>query len=117
MRRIVLTVSVVVVGFLLGRVSAQDVEPSCEMCPSTYISAEEIQRYTAVGRGVGARMRAGLRASTVEPVTYRCGTRRVCQARSSGSERDTRARPHAVAPMNGASVIKCCYVTLRRACT
>ena len=38
---------------------------------------------------------------TVEPVTYRCGTRRVCQARSSGSERDTRARPHAVAPMNG----------------
>ena len=38
---------------------------------------------------------------TVEPVTDRCGTRRVCQARSSGSERDTRARPHAVAPMNG----------------
>ena len=37
---------------------------------------------------------------TVEPVTYRCGTRRVCQARSSGSERDTRVRPHAVAPMN-----------------
>ena len=37
---------------------------------------------------------------TVEPVTYRCGTRRVCQARSSGSERYTRARPHAVAPMN-----------------
>ena len=36
----------------------------------------------------------------VEPVTSRCGTRRVCQARSSGSERDTRARPHAVAPMN-----------------
>ena len=37
---------------------------------------------------------------TVEPVTYRCSTRRVCQARSSGSERYTRARPHAVAPMN-----------------
>ena len=37
---------------------------------------------------------------TVAPVTYRCGTRRVCQARSSGSERDTRARPHAVAPMH-----------------
>ena len=37
---------------------------------------------------------------TVEPVTYRCGTRRVCQARLSGSERYTRARPHAVAPMN-----------------
>ena len=38
---------------------------------------------------------------TVEPVTSRCGTRRVCQTRSAGSERDTRARPHAVAPMNG----------------
>ena len=37
---------------------------------------------------------------TVEPVTYRCGTRRVYQARSSGSERYTRARPHAVAPMS-----------------
>ena len=47
------------------------------------------------------RIRAHHRlGATVEPVTSRCGTRRVCQARSSGSERYTRARPHAVAPMN-----------------
>ena len=59
------------------------------------------------GRGLGGCLSALVRGcgqayalQTVEPVTYRCGTRRVCQARSSGSERDTRARPHAVAPMN-----------------
>lgn len=38
------------VAFLLGRVSAQDVEPSCVMCPATYVSAAEIERYVAVGR-------------------------------------------------------------------
>ena len=53
-------------------------------------------RGTALVRGCGQ----AYALQTVEPVTYRCGTRRVCQARSSGSERDTRARPHAVAPMN-----------------
>ena len=65
--------------------------------------------YRARGCPRGARLRDGALVrgcgqayalQTVEPVTYRCGTRRVCQARSSGSERDTRARPHAVAPMN-----------------
>ena len=53
-------------------------------------------RATALVRGCGQ----AYALQTVAPVTYRCGTRRVCQARSSGSERDTRARPHAVAPMN-----------------
>ena len=53
-------------------------------------------RFSALVRGCGQ----AYALQTVEPVTYRCGTRRVCQARSSGSERDTRARPHAVAPMN-----------------
>ena len=53
-------------------------------------------RRTALVRGCGQASAL----QTVEPVTYRCGTRRVCQARSSGSERYTRARPHAVAPMN-----------------
>ena len=52
--------------------------------------------FTALVRGCGQ----AYALQTVEPVTSRCGTRRVCQARSSGSERDTRARPHAVAPMN-----------------
>ena len=51
---------------------------------------------SGVGRGCGQ----AYALQTVEPVTYRCGTRRVCQARSSGSERYTRVRPHAVAPMN-----------------
>ena len=37
-------------AFLLGRVSAQDVEPSCEMCPATHVSAAEIGRYVEVGR-------------------------------------------------------------------
>ena len=50
MRKVVLGVGVVVVAFLLGRVSAQDVEPSCLMCPSTHVPSEEIQRYVSVGR-------------------------------------------------------------------
>ena len=54
------------------------------------------ERWAALVRGCGQ----AYALQTVAPVTYRCGTRRVCQARSSGSERDTRARPHAVAPMN-----------------
>ena len=54
------------------------------------------RRATALVRGCGQ----AYALQTVEPVTSRCGTRRVCQARSSGSERYTRARPHAVAPMN-----------------
>ena len=52
------------------------------------------RRRQALVRGCGQ----AYALQTVEPVTYRCGTRRVCQARSSGSERYTRARPHAVAP-------------------
>ena len=40
-------------AFVLGRLSAQDVEPSCEMCPSTYVSAEEIQEYAELGRSSG----------------------------------------------------------------
>jgi len=45
------SIVVMVVGaFLLGRVSAQDVEPSCEMCPATHVSAAELERYVAVGR-------------------------------------------------------------------
>ena len=54
------------------------------------------RRFAALVRGCGQ----AYALQTVEPVTSRCGTRRVCQARSSGSERYTRARPHAVAPMN-----------------
>ena len=60
------------------------------------VSVADSRRAVALVRGCGQ----GYALQTVEPVTYRCGTRRVCQARSSGSERYTRARPHAVAPMN-----------------
>ena len=46
----VVAVGMVVGAFLLGRVSAQDVEPSCEMCPATHVSAAELERYVEVGR-------------------------------------------------------------------
>ena len=46
----VVALSVIVGAFLLGRVSAQDVEPSCEMCPATHVSGAEIERYVEVGR-------------------------------------------------------------------
>jgi len=50
MKKMICGVGAVVVAFLLGRVSAQDVEPSCPGCPATYISAEEIEQYVVVGR-------------------------------------------------------------------
>ena len=50
MVRMIVVVAVVAGAFLLGRVSAQDVEPSCEMCPATHVSSAELQRYVAVGR-------------------------------------------------------------------
>ena len=50
MRKVTLSVVTVVVAFLLGRVSAQDVEPSCVMCPVTYLSAAEVERSVEVGR-------------------------------------------------------------------
>jgi mannose-6-phosphate isomerase-like protein (cupin superfamily) len=48
--RMIVAVAVVAGAFLLGRVSAQDVEPSCEMCPATHVSSAELERYVAVGR-------------------------------------------------------------------
>ena len=47
---VVVAIGMVVGAFLLGRVSAQDVEPSCTMCPATHVSAAEIARYVEVGR-------------------------------------------------------------------
>jgi len=46
----VVAVGMVVGAFLLGRVSAKDVEPSCKMCPATHVSSTEIERYAEVGR-------------------------------------------------------------------
>ena len=53
MRKITLSLFAVAFAFALGRLSAQDIQPSCEMCPSTYVSAEEIQQYADVGREAG----------------------------------------------------------------
>ena len=50
MKKVVCGGCAVVVAFFLGRLSAQDVEPSCPGCPATYISAEEIEQYVTVGR-------------------------------------------------------------------
>jgi len=41
------------ISFLAGRFLAQDVEPSCLMCPATYVSAEEINEYEEVSRATG----------------------------------------------------------------
>jgi mannose-6-phosphate isomerase-like protein (cupin superfamily) len=53
MRKVTLSVMAVGVAFLLGRVSAQDVEPSCQMCPATYVSAAELAQYAELGRTEG----------------------------------------------------------------
>ncbi len=53
MRTLIPVVTAMMVAFVLGRLSAQDVQPSCDMCPSTYVSAEEIQEYAELGRSSG----------------------------------------------------------------
>lgn len=53
MRTVIPVVTAVMFAFVLGRLSAQDVQPSCERCPSTYVSAEEIQAYADLGRSAG----------------------------------------------------------------
>ena len=46
-------VTAIVVAFVLGRLSAQDVEPSCSMCPAAYIGAEEIEQFVSVAKATG----------------------------------------------------------------
>jgi mannose-6-phosphate isomerase-like protein (cupin superfamily) len=50
MRNLLLTVIAVMVAFVFGRLSAQDVQPSCDMCPTTHISKSEIDQYADLGR-------------------------------------------------------------------
>jgi mannose-6-phosphate isomerase-like protein (cupin superfamily) len=50
MRKYLLSVLALMVAFLLGRISAQDITPSCPMCPATYVSAGEMKRYADLGR-------------------------------------------------------------------
>jgi len=54
MGRFILTTLTIATAFLLGRLTAQDILPSCEMCPSAYISSDEIKEYAERGRSTGA---------------------------------------------------------------
>ena len=60
MKKSMIGMLVLAAAFLLGRVPAQDVEPSCPGCPSTYISAEEIEEYVTLGQEQTGRCRQNL---------------------------------------------------------
>lgn len=47
-------VTALMLAFVLGRLSAQDVEPSCPLCPAAHIGAAEIDTYVTVGREANA---------------------------------------------------------------
>jgi mannose-6-phosphate isomerase-like protein (cupin superfamily) len=53
MKRTLFGVVTVGIAFLLGRIAAQDVEPSCAMCDATYVSADELAAYEAVAVASG----------------------------------------------------------------
>ena len=50
MRTIALCAVALLIAFAIGRLSAQDFQPSCLLCPSTYISASEFAEYEQIGR-------------------------------------------------------------------
>jgi mannose-6-phosphate isomerase-like protein (cupin superfamily) len=54
MRKLIAGVGALMFAFVLGRLSAQDIQPSCKMCPSTYVSADELQAYVKVATETGA---------------------------------------------------------------
>tara|TARA_Y100000588_G_scaffold49301_1_gene46430 strand:+ start:1779 stop:2378 length:600 start_codon:yes stop_codon:yes gene_type:complete len=53
MRSTVFSVILMTSSFLAGRFVAQDFEPSCFMCPATYVAAEEINEYEEVSKATG----------------------------------------------------------------
>ena len=53
MRQSILIIVGLMCAFTLGRLWAQNVEPSCAMCPATYVAAEELAEYAFVGRQSG----------------------------------------------------------------
>jgi mannose-6-phosphate isomerase-like protein (cupin superfamily) len=54
MKKIVMIIPLMLlVAFVLGRLSAQEYEPSCVMCDATYLSVEEIQRYENIAIETG----------------------------------------------------------------
>jgi mannose-6-phosphate isomerase-like protein (cupin superfamily) len=50
MRTFAIAAAALAVAFGLGRLSAQDVKPSCERCSATYVPAGELAAYERVGR-------------------------------------------------------------------
>lgn len=55
MKKLVVVIPLMFIfAFVLGRISAQEFEPSCVMCDATYMSAEEIQRYENIAIETGA---------------------------------------------------------------
>ena len=50
MRHAILVTGPIICAFTLGVLSAQNIEPSCDMCPATYVAAEELTEYGFVGR-------------------------------------------------------------------
>ena len=53
MRQLILMTAGLICAFALGHLWAQNVEPSCNMCPATYVAAEELAEYAFVGRQSG----------------------------------------------------------------
>ncbi len=53
MRGLIIAVLALAAGCTLGRMSAQNVEPSCVMCETDYIAAEEIAEYVEVAKATG----------------------------------------------------------------
>ena len=53
MRQSILIIIGLMCAFALGRLWAQNVEPSCAMCPATYVTAEELAEYAFIGRQSG----------------------------------------------------------------
>jgi mannose-6-phosphate isomerase-like protein (cupin superfamily) len=61
MKTIVIAALAVAVAFVVGRLSAQEPQPSCRDCPSTYIPQSEIAQYERIGRAtnvIDQQMRA-----------------------------------------------------------
>jgi mannose-6-phosphate isomerase-like protein (cupin superfamily) len=53
MRTIALCAVALGIAFAIGRLSAQDFQPSCLLCPSTYIPASEFAKYEQIARATG----------------------------------------------------------------
>jgi mannose-6-phosphate isomerase-like protein (cupin superfamily) len=53
MRTLVSVAAAIAIAFLIGRLSAQGVQPSCKNCRAVYIPAGELAEYEAIGRAKG----------------------------------------------------------------